>query len=73
LKETESKKSGKCPMDYMDGLEPEVDLNTIEAPENSKITIKDTISLWTTNILQMYGDAPSVDGAPVAEVRPYLS
>ena len=49
--------------------EPEdFDLNAITAPENSKITLKDTISLWTTNIMQMYGDAPSVDGAPVAEV-----
>jgi len=45
----------------------EYDLNAIVAPENSKITLKDTISLWTTNIMQMYGDAPSVDGAPVAE------
>jgi len=44
------------------------DLDLIVAPEGADVKLKDIISLWTTNIMQMYGEADSVDGAPVAEV-----
>jgi len=43
------------------------DLDLIVAPEGADVKLKDIISLWTTNIMQMYGEADSVDGAPVAE------
>ena len=42
---------------------------SIVQSKEAGVKIGDIISLWSTNIMQMYGDAESVDGAPVAEVR----
>jgi len=50
----------------LDGQE-EVDVDSLSVPKGAEVSFKDIVSLWTTNILQTYGDAPSVDGAPVAE------
>jgi hypothetical protein len=49
----------------------QVNLDLIVAPEGANVKLKDIVSLWTTNIMQMYGEADSVDGAPVAEVAPH--